>query len=140
VAYGYLLKGTRAVIWGRTQEGHDYFERAIAQAAEIDDDYSRHLTTQLLAYETEFGLDAARNVLESLFPYLEKTRNRAQVRWLKGYYSINQAFRNYRAGKYAQVPRQVVHALANDPKFVVNRGVLSILFRSLVAMRSQSNG
>jgi glycosyltransferase involved in cell wall biosynthesis len=139
VARGYLLRGTRAVMWGRMPEGRAYFERAAAQCAEIDDDYSQYLIAQLLAYETEFGPEAVQDVLRNLMSCLAKIGTRSQMRWLKGCYLIGHAFRDYHAGNYTRVPKEVMHAFACDPKYLTNRGALSILFRSLGAMRSRSN-
>jgi glycosyltransferase involved in cell wall biosynthesis len=139
VARGYLLRGTRAVMWGRAADGRKHFERAAALNAHIDEAFMQQLTAQLLDYEKESGPEALQDVLQNLSPYLERVGNRSQVRWLKGLYLINQAFRSYRAGHYTQVPIKVIHACANDPKYLANRGVLSILLRSIAGMRPQPN-
>jgi glycosyltransferase involved in cell wall biosynthesis len=139
VARGYLIRGTRGVMWGRTQEGQAHFECAAARSARIDEDYSQYLIAQLLAYETEFGSEAAQDVLGALLPFLRKIGNRSTVHWLKGCYSINRAFKNYHAGENARVPKEVIRAFAHDPKYLSNRGAFSILFRSLMAMRPRSD-
>lgn len=139
VARGYLLKGTRAVMWKRMAEGQAYFEQATALKAQIDEPFLQYLTANLLSYEKEFGREAVQDVLEALSPYLERVGNRSHVRWLKGSYLINQAYRSYYAGQYTKVPLKIMHACANDPKYLANRGVLSMLLRSTVGMRLQPN-
>jgi glycosyltransferase involved in cell wall biosynthesis len=130
VAEGYLLKGTRALIWDRPEDGRKHFERAGSLGAQVDGSFLSTLTHQLLNYEAEFGVEATQNVLHSLTPYLENLGGREIVRDLNGLYSVNRAFRSYHAGDYASVPMTLVHAIANNPKYLANRGVLSILIRS----------
>jgi hypothetical protein len=82
----------------------------------------------------EYGNAAVRSKIRTMIPYLEKLGGRASVRKLLGCFSVNQAFESYRAGEYASVPGRIVPAIANDPKYLVNRGVLSIFFRSILGL------
>jgi hypothetical protein len=131
VAQGYLLRGTQAILWNRLDDGCAYFMRAATMSAPLDQFYLRWLTAQLLDYEHEFGGEAAQRVLQTLLPYLEKIGGRAWVRCLRGNYFVNKAFVTYRAGKYATVPGQIMRACASNPRYLMNRGVWSIFFRSL---------
>ena len=131
VGRGYLLRFVRAMMWDRHEDGRAHFEKALASQAEIDKYFLQQLSSQLNSYEIEFGADAARSILQTLLPYLEKLTSRADIRWLKGNYSINSAFSNYRAGDFARVPEAVWHTVVNDPSYIWNRGVIKILLRSL---------
>jgi glycosyltransferase involved in cell wall biosynthesis len=131
LARGYLLKGTRDIIWGRIAEGRKYFELAGKYEVQLDQLYLNQLTQQLLNYEVEFGPEAARKVFHDLSPFLQDVGGPASVRRLNGTYSINLAFRNYETGKYLGVPSTVMQAISNDPRLLANRGVLAILIRSL---------
>jgi glycosyltransferase involved in cell wall biosynthesis len=135
VAQGYLLKGARAVIWGRPEDGRQHFEQAGNLGAQVDEIFLSTLTRKLLNYETEFGIEAAQNVLNSLTPYLENLGGQALVRDLKSTYSINRAFRSYHAGDYARARPTILRAIANNPKCLANRGVVSILLRSMFGRR-----
>jgi hypothetical protein len=53
------------------------------------------------------------------------------VRALNGCVAINRAFTSYRNQRYREVPSRVFRAFANDPHYLLNRGALSILVRSL---------
>jgi len=130
VAEGYLLKGTRAVIWGRLDDGRRHFERASRLGAHIDDYYLNTLTDKLLDYEAEFGVEARQNVYQVLVRYLNKLGGKSSVRLLSGSFLINRAFNEYQAGDYARVPMLIFRAIANNPKYLVNRGVMSVLLRS----------
>ena len=76
--------------------------------------------------------------IQSLIPYLEKLGGYASVRKLIGCYSVNRAFQSYHAGEFAKVPGEIVPAIANDPKYLMNRGVLSIFFRSIFGVWARS--
>jgi glycosyltransferase involved in cell wall biosynthesis len=132
VGRGYLLRFVRAMMWDRTEDGQSYFEKAIAYGANIDKQFLQHLAARILSYQAEFGSEVAHLILESLFPYLEMLGSRADVKWLKGHYSVNEAFHHYFRREYGSVPRVVLSALNNDPSYFYNRGVLKILLSSLV--------
>jgi glycosyltransferase involved in cell wall biosynthesis len=132
VARGYLLKGTRAIMWGRPEEGRLYFAQAAESGAEIDQAFVQGLTHQLLTYEIEFGPEATQEIVRDLAPYLGKIDGGKGIRSLKGGYWVNHAFQSFRAGEYDKVFSQAIRAVASDPKYLANRGVLSILLRSMV--------
>ena len=132
---GYLIKGTQAIIWDRPELGRKSFAKAVEEAAKINDSFIQNLTRQLLNHQMTFGDEATENIIKNLVPYLEQVDDRAGRR-LMGSYFVNQAFRGYQNRKYAQVRRQVIQAITNDPKYLFNRGVLSILVRSTANLHS----
>ena len=131
IARGYLLRGTQAVLWDRREEGHLCFARAAELGAEVDEPFMRYLAHQLLLFQAEMGDGATKAAFQRLADNFDKFGHASSVRRLKGYYSVNQAFQSYQAGKYAEVPTRVMQTVTNDPKYIMNRGVLSILLRSL---------
>jgi glycosyltransferase involved in cell wall biosynthesis len=137
VARGYLLRGLRAIIWGRNQQGHDHFMHAIQMGAQVDQALFAKIIAQLLDFEAEFGPDATQDVIQSLSIFLEKIGGRHLLRWLNSSFFINQAFRSYKVGNYPNTVNTVIKAAAEDPKFLSNRGVLSILFRSIIRTATQ---
>lgn len=139
VARGYLLRGTRAIMWERLEDGRDHFERAAALNAKTDKVFLSNLSAQLLDYEAIMGYPAAENVIRNLSPYLKDVGEPSELSWLKGNYSINKAFLNYRDGKFANVPKDVFNAVKSDLNYLTNRGMWSILFRSLLGMVNSAN-
>jgi hypothetical protein len=135
VGLGHLLKGSRAIMWSSPEVGQHHFARAGELKAKVDKTYVNKLTHQLLLYEHEFGPEAAKIFLENLSPYLDQMGDQQGVRWLKGNYAIGQAFQSYKRGEFRQVPGEVVRAIRSDPRYVSNRGVWSIMFRSLLFAR-----
>lgn len=132
IARGFLLRGARAVMWDRPEDGRLYFDGALKTNAEIDRSYLEQLIQHVLDYELEFGKAAARNVIEAWSPHLKRLGGRAAVRQLHSLYSINRAFESFYLGKYGNVPGMVITSILNDPKHLANRGVLAIFVRSIV--------
>lgn len=133
VGRGYLLRGVRAIIWGRVKEGQQYFQQAAQWQAQLDERFFQLIAYHLLNYEKEFGADATKVVMQNLARCLEKSAKRADARFLKSSYAAGQAFSRYKAGEYPSVPKNVVQAIASNPRYLTNRGLLSILVRSLTS-------
>lgn len=130
-ARGWLWKGIRAVIWGREEAARSHFARAFRLRAAMDEQLMQLITYHLLGYETEFGAEALKAVLEKLIPRLNRLAKGSGNK-LQGSYLINRAFDLYRSRNYHKVPSLVARACRSDPSYLRNRGALSILLRSLV--------
>jgi hypothetical protein len=139
IARGYLIRGVRAVMWDRMQEGDRYFSMARFCGAQIDRNFLGRITSLINSYEIEFGSDAAEAVLEKLAPFLEQVGNREDISWLKGCRAVNIGFTNFAHGAYNKVPRAVLHAIINDPSYLFNRGVIKILLVSLMSYHKTQN-
>lgn len=135
VARGHLLRSAREFVWGDHEDAQRCFNNAVEIGAQTDEAFILILAYNLMNYETEFGADAANATLQRLTERLEKLGNRAVAQSLKGCYSASQAFNCYRAGKYKSVPKKVMRAIASDPAFLTNRGLISILLRSITYLR-----
>lgn len=137
VARGYLYRGVRDIIWGRLEKGVADLTKASALGARLDKPYCYALLDQLTEYEAEFGPAATEKVLQRLSRYLGRIGKRTDMRWFKGAYFVDRAFRDYRQGNYAEVPNSVFRAVSSNPTYVANRGVWAILFRSLTNSAQQ---
>ena len=131
VARGYFLKGARATIWGRPEDGCRYFEHAMRLGVTFDELLVSQLTQSLLNYQIEYGDAATLDIIRALRSYLEKFWGRKIGRRLVGCYMINRALQDYHRGCYPQVVRRVTSALVYSPEYITNRGAASILLRSI---------
>jgi glycosyltransferase involved in cell wall biosynthesis len=131
IGQGYLIRGTRCLIWGRAELGADCFSRAAAMETQIDDSYVGSLTHQLLNYEAQFGYDAAQAALERIAPHLDRVSGRRTSGPVAARLAYNRALRHFHSQDYRHVPADCVRAIVNDPRNVTNRGVLSVFVRSL---------
>jgi hypothetical protein len=140
VARGHLLRGVRHALWGRAAEGATHCERAAALGADVDEPAIQMLTAQILSYEQEFGEPAADEVIARLAAVLAFVGGHSAGRQLRGSIAINRAFRDYRSNRRDAVPRRVAEAVRHTPSLLANRGVQSMLLRSLVGGGQASTG
>ncbi len=131
VARGYLWKGIRAIMWGREMDGEDHIRHALNLHGRFDHALMQRTTYHLLGYEKEFGFGCAMHVIADLSPYVNKVIGCGGNR-LKGSFLVNLAFEKYRAKEYKKVPAMVCQAWRLNPSYLINRGVLSIFFRSML--------
>jgi len=132
VARGYLLQGVRAVMWDRQSSVQEYFSHAKIQGDHIDESFLEWMTYHLLPYEVEFGANATFKVLNSVGRHLKSLGIPKLDRTMKSYYFVNRAFLNYQSGQYRKVPLSAIMAIINSPANLKNRGLLSVLVRSLL--------
>lgn len=127
ISQGHLVKGVRAILWGRPAEGREHLARARALGVQVEEAFLRGLSAQLLDYEAELGSEAAGEALANLCRHLDG----GDARRLRGLHALGRAFGRYSGGDLAEVPGDVLRAVANDPRHLRNRGAAAILFRSL---------
>ena len=132
ITRGFLLKGIRAIIWNRLEEGREYFAQATARDAKMSTPLATRISADLISYEKEFGSDATHRVIRKLAPFLEKIENPTGARWSKGLHFVNRAFTSFYAGEYAKVPSRVIQAVSIEPSYLGNLGVIKIFLLSLV--------
>lgn len=131
VAQGYLLKGTRAVIWDRPADAEKCFVEASRLNAQIDEAYMSTVSYHLLDYETEFGPEASQIKLRALASHLHSLATNARISQLVSCYWVNRAFQRYDRQAYSEVPAAILQAVVNNPRYMTNRGVISTLIRSV---------
>jgi hypothetical protein len=132
VGRGYLLRAVRSIVWGPSTEGEAYLAEARRFQAEVDDSFLEQLNHLLLNYETTFGPAAARETANGLIKAMRglgqpRAANRLRARSL-----VTRAFRSYDVHQFVKVPLLLVPAIVNDPRYLLNRGVFSIFFRSVL--------
>jgi hypothetical protein len=124
-------------MWGQTAEGHKHIARAHAVKAQVDEAFIGELAHQLVSYEREFGQDAAAEVLQQWKCYLAQIATERDVRHLVGRYQANRAFHRFSSGDYAGVPASVLSAMWHDSRYLLNRGMMSIMARAVFASPAQ---
>lgn len=127
-----LLKGVAAIMWGRPEEGQHFMARAAELGAQADELFRRKLAYDLLNYEMALGTQATLKTVNDLATSMQKTIGWHDARRLKGSYALDRAFHNYQQGNYALVPANVIKAVSNEPHHLLNKGVWSIFFRSIL--------
>jgi len=132
VARGYLLRAVRAIIWGPASESEAHLAQARRFNAEVDDSFLEQLNHLLLNHETTFGPAAARETADRLVDALRRLGKPRAASRLRARSLVTRAFRSYNGRQFAKVPLLLMPAIVKDPRYLLNRGVFSIFFRSVL--------
>lgn len=133
IGQGFLIKGARAAIWDDHQSVETAVQRAVELKAEIEAPFLAQVSSQLTAYQGEFGPDAGKQALDRLKTFFRRAGSPAFARAFEGKFAVDQAFTCYRRGAYRHTLEKVGQAVSSNPKYLLNRGVLSITIRSILA-------
>jgi glycosyltransferase involved in cell wall biosynthesis len=131
IGHGYLLRWGRDFLWERVDSGVQNFEKACAMNLIPDERFYNFIVTHLLNYESEFGSEAALKKCELFISHLKKVGNTTGANKLKGIYMVNRSIRDYRVGEFGSAIPNALDAIRANPGFLINRGVLVILIRSI---------
>jgi glycosyltransferase involved in cell wall biosynthesis len=131
ITRSYLLKGLHTMLWGERDEAENFLQTAIEKGANIDIHAMNMLSDELLNYDAELGDVADQRIIDNLAGLLAKFKQKQSARFLVGFYAINRAFRNFQNNKYDLVPADVLNAIKNHPRYLLNKGAMSILIRSI---------
>lgn len=137
ISLAFVLKGARALLWGATAEGEDDLAEAIRRNCRIDPYFFVTLADELTGCEAVVGHERVDQAVDMLTPYLEKMCASSFVRWFKGEYFANRAFRDFEKARYAMALQSIRYAIFARPSFLINRGLLATGFRSLRRLRRQ---
>lgn len=132
ISRGYLIRGTRETVWGRDVTADLYFGHAKQVDTHLDQELINILVDMLMKYEKAFGVVATKAMTVGLFSRFRQIFGDKYFRKFLGFYSINQAFKAFNRRNFSLVIEKVTFALIQNPAFIFNRGVISILCRSAI--------
>jgi glycosyltransferase involved in cell wall biosynthesis len=140
VAHGHLVKGARAALWGSQADADVHGARARALGAAIDDAFLGRLSFQLAAFEMACGNEATIGASQRLSGWLSGFGDVRRWSRVWGRYQIDKAFSSHAEGKPAEARRHALQGIASEPGYLLNRGVLSVLGRSLLRWPARHGG
>lgn len=129
---GYLIKAVRAALWDREADSKAYFQKAFELGATFTDQYLQEVVQNLVDFEYEMGTDVFKKVMNRLLPEIHRLCPEDRYHAFVGEFYARRAFQNYHQHNYRDVPGDVLNAVRNEPRFLKNRGMLSILTRSII--------
>ncbi|MBK9925972.1 MAG: glycosyltransferase family 2 protein [Anaerolineales bacterium] len=136
VSRGNFIRGVRALIWDRPGDAEKYLSQAIKYKFDVDDAFVQQVTHELLGYEMAYGINATFDMFSKLSSGLLKFTDRRTVNWFKGSYFISQANRNYLNGQLGTAFRNILGAMISYPRYLLNRGVMLMLIKSMLGIKS----
>lgn len=139
VARSYLYRGIHSLIWGDLAEARKNIEKAEQIGVVVDDSFSKFIVGELAQYEAEFGSASSRKIMRDILQVLREHGDRRNEKFLGGHYWINSAIVQYQNGETINVPAEVMKGINYYPGYLLNRGVISILFHSIFKNASGPN-
>jgi hypothetical protein len=130
IQQGYLLKGTREILWGRYEQGSIYLRQVEGQNVQVDERLVGRLAYEVNNIVHEFGEESAGQALQLLTTTLKKSGYSSFARRLTAQVSANAAFIDFKGKHYQKVQGEFLRAIINRPEYLFNRGMLAILVRS----------
>ena len=140
VARGNFVRGIRALIWDRPDDAAKYFTRGVERGFRVDEAFVKQVTFELQGYELAYGVDASVNKLSSLSSALRNHLGGRSANWVTAGYLFDLASREYHHGMFTRVPATVLRAIAFHPRFLLDRGVVSLLVKSILRVKPAVNG
>jgi glycosyltransferase involved in cell wall biosynthesis len=132
IARGYLRKAVRGVMWGSEEVGMSSFIQGARLNVPVNEVFLRQINRELLDYYLEFGHEAVEKVINDISIGFELMGRKDNFRFIHNCFVNDKAFEYYRNKDYAQVVSVLWNGFREDRKVLNNRGLLSILFRSLI--------
>jgi hypothetical protein len=130
IQQGYLIKGVRTALWGRGEDSRNHFQRAVDSGSTFSEWYLQKVAQHIINFEIEMSGDDVQTALQRLLPQIQRLSRPDHYRKFLSALSAKRAFENYQRRHYYRVPGNVLQAMRNDPRFITNRGMISILTRS----------
>lgn len=130
IAKVYLLRGVADILYGRANQAELKFRKSAAHGIQLENQLMLEILAQVSAYEEAFGPHDAQAAVHTIGKKLIVIGKRNEAGWLVGTFFINRAFNNYQEKQYDLVLPDVFNAINFQPKFLLNPGVISIIFRS----------
>jgi glycosyltransferase involved in cell wall biosynthesis len=139
ISRGNYVRGIRALIWDRPEAAERYFCMAAKLSFKVDEAFVQQVTHELVGYQMANGIDATKAILSKLASNLEEFLDKSSVDWLKGSYLVNIARQSYHDGQLDKVPGSVLGAISNRPKYLLDRGIMSVLVKSLFGVKPRQD-
>lgn len=135
VSRGFLIRGTQAIMWGRNDLGQELLTHAEELGAKLDERFLRGLTAQVINYEAEFCKNGTEEIISRISQYLEILGDPYGINYFNGLYLFVRGINYYQEADYSQASSSIIRALKTYPKFISNRGIMSLLLRSLIKLK-----
>jgi len=135
VARGNFVRGVRALIWNRPEDAARNFSNASQYTFQVDEAFVQQVTHELLGYEMACGVDATLAILSKISLGLVNFMDRRGRNQIKASYLFNRATQDYHSGQLGAASRNIFRAVACHPKYLLDRGVMSVLLKSIVGVK-----
>ena len=140
VAHGHLIKGARAALWGSPADSAAHGARARALGARLDEPFLGRLTYQLASFDIAHGREEAAGAGQRIEAWLSGFGDARAWHRVWARYQIDTGFSRHAEGRPAEARRHILQGIASEPGYLLNRGVLSVLGRSVLRWPARRGG
>ncbi len=134
VARGNYVRGMRALLWNRADDAEKYFSLARDAGFQIDENFIQQGTHELLGYAMSRGTASVLSQLDELTQTFGKYLGTSGAKWLIASFLVNVAEQQFRTGSRKKVPGLLWRAFRNHPRYLTDRGVVSMFIKSLIGV------
>lgn len=138
VARGNYVRGIRALLWDRAGDAEKYFSLGDEIGFQPDKAFVLQATHELMGYAMSDSGEAVLTRLDSLSPQLEKHLGSRGAHWLAANFLAQSAEQKYRNGETKKVPSLLLSAFRKRPKYLADRGALSLFIKSMFGIGNRS--
>lgn len=138
VARGNYVRGIRALLWDRAGDAEKYFSLGAEIGFQPDKAFVLQATHELMGYAMSDSGEAVFTRLDSLSPQLEKHLGKRGAHWLAANFLAQSAEQKYRNGETKKVPSLLLSAFRKRPKYLADRGALSLFIKSMFGIGNRS--
>ncbi len=138
VARGNYVRGIRALFWNRADDAEKYFSLGDEIGFQPDKEFVLQATHEMLGFAMSNGEAAVLSRLGSLSAEIEKHLGKHGTQWLIASFLVNIAEQKYRNGETKNIPTMLMGAFRRRPKYLVDRGALSLFFKSMFGVGVRS--
>lgn len=139
-ARGNCVRGVRALIWDRPEDAKRFFSCAAGHDFRVDEAFVQQSTHELLGYQMGNGSDETISKLSTLSSSLVKFLGRRGANWIMGGYLVNNAGQNYQMGLSRAAVGNILKAIIRRPRYLLDRGVISTLLKSILGVKPGLGG
>lgn len=132
VTRGYLMQGVRAVMWNRPLDADDYFSHVSSLDSQLDESFMQWFVSHMLAFEAEYGNQAAMKVLVQVASRLEGLGVQHALQRLRAAFFTGRAFDARQWGSRRKLWSSITGILKNEPLLLLrNKGLVAALLHTI---------
>ena len=133
IARGFLARGALALVWDRARQGDVWMRAALDAGAVVDEQFVEWVVHQLFNCHRAVGEERALSAVERCANWFERFGS-VHRRRIVGRYHVNRLFRREPGASASSGLSCFARAVANEPRWLWDRGALSSVGRSLLGV------
>jgi len=132
VAHRYFIFGVKDLILGKPAQGKSQILKGLAYGLCLTPAHLGFITQLMIDHWIAVGPQNTTLLIAEICDILAENGEKQFASRLKAEIALNFAFKYFERSEYDRVLGEIMKAVWNQPRFLVNRGAISLFLRSLV--------